>query len=57
MRLSGFTAPAIWISPRNRAISASTLISAAPPACWIFWTRNGLIAPTNWPTARRSPII
>ena len=42
---------------RNRATSASTPTSAAPPACSIFSMRNAAIAPTSWPTARRSPII
>ena len=41
--------------PSNRAISANTPTSAAPPACWIFWTPNAVIAPTNLPIARRSP--
>ncbi len=42
---------------RNPATSASTPTNAAPPACSIFWMPNAPIAPTNLPTARRSPVI
>ncbi len=46
-------APAISMWRRKTATSANTPTSAAPPACWIFWTPSAAIAPPSSPTGKR----
>ena len=54
---SSSIARAMRTKPKSRATSANILTSAGPPACWIFWTPSGAIAPTSLPTGRRLRVI
>ena len=49
-------AVSLRLSRRGAAVAATsrnTRTSTAPPACWIFWMRNGVIGQRNSATGRR----